>query len=148
MTIVIRNAVPADIGNLTALMTEYIVDFYKKPKPPIEKLNNLITLLLDHAQGIQFVAEQDGKMVGFATLYFSFSTMKSDKITIMNDLYVIEEVRGKDVDASLFNTCQNYTRNNGYAHMTWVTAPENERAQRLYDKMAALRVDWINYLIL
>jgi hypothetical protein len=40
---------------------------------------------LDKNLGIQYIAENEGEFLGFATLYFSFSTTRADKITIMND---------------------------------------------------------------
>ena len=61
-------------------MFQYIVDFYKRPKPSEESLKGLITHLLENPSGgLQFVAEKDGKLVGFATLYFSFSTLQVKK---------------------------------------------------------------------
>ncbi|TCL47074.1 hypothetical protein EDD69_11380 [Thermolongibacillus altinsuensis] len=73
----IRTANREDIPQLLNLMYQYIVDFYKRPKPTEESLKGLMQNLLDNpASGIQFVAEQDGKLLGFATLYFSFSTLQ------------------------------------------------------------------------
>jgi len=143
----VRTAVISDLNELTTLMYEYIVDFYARPKPPIEKLHSLIGMLHYKQQGIQFVASQNGKLVGFATLYFSFSTIRTDKITVMNDLYVIKESRGTGVAKSLFEACHSYSKENGYAHMSWVTAADNSRAQRFYEKMDGKFGDWITYSI-
>jgi GNAT superfamily N-acetyltransferase len=145
--LVVRPAQHGDIDELTELMYAYIVDFYQRPKPPVEKLHALIGMLLFKQQGIQFVAWQNGKLVGFATLYFTFSTLRTDKIAVMNDLYVAEEVRGTGVAASLFEACHTYATENGYAHMSWVTADDNRRAQRFYAKMGGQAADWINYSI-
>lgn len=143
----VRSAQQGDLNELTELMYGYIVDFYKRPKPPIEKLHSLIGMLLFEQQGIQFVASQNGKLVGFATLYFTFSTTRTDKITVMNDFYVVEEMRGKGVAASLFEACHTFSKENGFAHMSWVTAIDNKRAQRFYEKMGGKSGDWINYSI-
>ncbi|KIL40723.1 GCN5 family acetyltransferase [Gordoniibacillus kamchatkensis] len=147
MSIIIRNAEPKDINSLTELMHEYIVGFYRKPWPLAEKVHQLIQTLLEKQWGIQFVAEQDHKLVGFATLYFTFSTMKSEKITVMNDLFLIEKFRDSEVESQLFLKCQNYTKEHGYAHMTWVTGSDNKRAQRFFENMGASSIDWVNYSI-
>lgn len=145
--VVVRVAEIGDLNELTTLMYEYIVDFYACPKPPIVKLHSLIGMLLYKQQGIQFVASQHEKLLGFATLYFSFSTTRTDKITVMNDLYVVAEMRGTGVAKSLFEACHFFTKENGYAHMSWVTAADNRRAQRFYEKMGGKSGNWINYSI-
>ncbi|QXJ40451.1 hypothetical protein BV455_03825 [Parageobacillus caldoxylosilyticus] len=93
----IRTANQEDIPQLLNLMYQYIVDFYKRPKPTEKSLKGLIQLLLNNpASGIQFVAEQDGKLLGFATLYFSFSTLHLKRMAILNDLFVIPKHEGKN----------------------------------------------------
>ncbi|WGV57446.1 GNAT family N-acetyltransferase [Brevibacillus brevis] len=146
MSLVIRNAVPDDVNSLTDLMYDYIVGFYQNPRPPIEKIHNLIQTLFEKQNGIQFVAEQNGKLVGFATLFFTYSTMKADKITVMNDLFVIEQFRDTEVESQLFLECQKYSQEHGYANMTWITSTDNTRAQSFFKKMSALQGrDWVHF---
>ncbi|SFR15709.1 MULTISPECIES: GNAT family N-acetyltransferase [unclassified Paenibacillus] len=146
MSFLIRNAKPDDLNNLTELMYEYIVGFYQNPRPPIEKIHNLIQTLFEQQNGIQFVAEQNGELIGFATLFFTFSTMKADKITFMNDLFVLEPFRDTEVESQLFLECQKYSQNYGYAHMTWITSTENKRAQIFFKEMDAVQGrDWVHF---
>lgn len=92
---IIRTANQEDIPQLLNLMYQYIVDFYKRPKPTEESFKGLMQHVLDNpSSGIQFIAEQDGRVLGFATLYFSFSTLQLKKMAILNDLFVIPEARG------------------------------------------------------
>lgn len=128
-------------------MNEYIVDFYRRPLPPVEKVQALIQMCLDGEKGVQFVVEQNGKLLGFATLYFTYSTLSAQKATVMNDLYVVEEARGTGAAAALFEACHAYTRENGFAFMSWETARDNLRAQRFYEKMGGTRGDWFTYEI-
>ncbi|MCX2811780.1 GNAT family N-acetyltransferase [Bacillus sp. ChL18] len=144
---IIRSAEHYDVKQLTDLMYLYIVDFYKRPKPPIEKIHHLIEMLFEKNRGIQFVAEQDGELISFATLYFSFSTTKADKITVMNDLFVIEKARGTGAAKELFKSCKRFTKENGYAHMSWITASDNYRAQKFYEKMGGSLGTWLTYSI-
>ena len=146
MPLVIRIAGPDDVNSLTELMYDYIVGFYKNPMPPIEKIHNLIHTLFEKQNGIQFVAEKNGKLVGFATLFFTYSTMKADKITIMNDLFVIEQFRDTEVESQLFLECQKYSQKHGFANMTWITSTDNTRAQIFFKKMSAVQGrDWVHF---
>ncbi|MFC7370257.1 GNAT family N-acetyltransferase [Fictibacillus iocasae] len=145
MPLEVRTAGSQDISALKQLMLSYIVDFYESPRPSDSKLDTLISELLLTEKGIQFVAEQDGSLVGFATLYFSFSTTRADKVTIMNDLFVAEQARGTEAATALFSACEAYTRTHGYAAMLWETAADNHRAQSFYEKMGSRPGSFITY---
>lgn len=147
MSVIVRPVEQSDKQALTSLMYEYIVDFYKRPRPSTEKVHKLIDVLLERNNGLQFLAEKNCEPVGFATLYFTFSTTEADRVTVMYDLYVVKEFRGTGAAQELFKACENYTKDNGYAHMSWMTATDNYRAQRFYEKMGGTRGDWLNYSI-
>jgi ribosomal protein S18 acetylase RimI-like enzyme len=144
----IRIANETDIPQLYDLMVQYIVGFYQKPQPNEEKLKDLIRHLISHTEtGLQFVAEKEGELVGFATLYFTFSTLQVKKAAILNDLYVAAEARGYKVGEQLFETCLSYIRENEFAYMTWETARDNLVAQGLYNKMGGKQSEWLVYEI-
>jgi ribosomal protein S18 acetylase RimI-like enzyme len=145
--VTIRQPLLDDTLQLKELMIQYIVGFYKFRQPDDEQLNELIHVLLEQREGIQFVAESDGNLVGFATLYFSYSTLRATKIAVMNDLFVIEEFRGQGAAAKLFAACKGYAARNRYANMSWTTAKDNLRAQRFYEKMGGERGEWLTYSI-
>lgn len=146
--VIIRPAQNEDLPQLLDLMFQYIVDFYKRPKPSEDSLKDLVTHLIENPfSGLQFVAEKDGKLVGFATLYFLFSTLQVKKSAILNDLFVLEEARGEKLGEKLFQTCLSYIRENDYAYMTWETAKDNIVAQSLYNKMGGELSEWLFYEI-
>ncbi|MCZ1267216.1 MULTISPECIES: GNAT family N-acetyltransferase [Paenibacillus] len=147
MTLNIRPTHPNDVLPLSALMHEYVVGFYNNPWPGDQAIELLIKNLLDQQIGVQFVAEQDGELIGFATLYFTYSTMKANRVAIMNDLFVTEACREGEAEAKLFEHCQQYTREHGCAYMSWITAATNERAQQLFERLGAARGTWVNYSI-
>ncbi|MFK7696376.1 GNAT family N-acetyltransferase [Paenibacillus sp. HJGM_3] len=146
--VVIRAVNKEDIPQLLELMIEYIVDFYQKPKPAEESLNGLIEHLLDYpSSGMQFCAEKNGKLLGFATLYFTFSTLQVKRAAILNDLYVSSEARGQKLGEKLFQACLGFIRENHFAYMTWETAKDNIVAQSLYKKMGGHQSQWVTYEI-
>lgn len=146
-SIVVRPVTQDDFPELKKLMMEYIVDFYEFEPPSDEQLVTLMKLLLEQREGMQFVAESDGRLIGFATLYFTYSTLRAAKVIVMNDLYVQEAYRGTGAASKLFTACKEYTANNGFANMSWVTAEDNYRAQRFYDKIGGERGSWLSYSI-
>jgi ribosomal protein S18 acetylase RimI-like enzyme len=146
--ITIRPVNKADIHQLQVLMVQYIVDFYQRPQPNDEELINLIKHLIDNPSiGLQFVAERNGELVGFATLYFTFSTLQVKKAAILNDLYVTEKGRGQKIGELLFQCCLSHIRENEFAYMTWETAKDNLIAQGLYNKLGGKISDWLVYEI-
>ncbi|MBS4202476.1 GNAT family N-acetyltransferase [Bacillus sp. FJAT-49732] len=146
--IIIRTATNEDVHALYMLMRQYIVDFYHQPEPKESDLKSLIQHLLDNpSSGLQFVAEENEKIIGFATLYFTFSTLKVKRQAILNDLFVVPQERGKKVGEKLFETCLNYIRKNDFSSMTWETAKDNLVAQSLYTKMGGKQSEWLCYEI-
>ena len=145
---IIRPAAAKDIPGLHGLMKEYIVDFYKQPEPKEEDLKNLIKHLLGNpSAGLQFAAEENGELIGFSTLYFTFSTLKMKRQAILNDLFVKPTARGNKVGEQLFQTCLQYIRTNHFASMTWETAKDNSITQSLYKKMGGKLSEWLVYEI-
>ncbi|WP_028547351.1 GNAT family N-acetyltransferase [Paenibacillus sp. UNC451MF] len=143
----IRVAEAKDTDQLMQLMYQYM-DFYERPRPEENALRHFIgRLQQEPCSGLQFVAEQGGSLVGFATLYFTFSTLQLKRAAIMNDLFVAPSERGLKVGEGLFQACLQHVRSNGYAYMTWETAQHNTAAQTFYDKMGGLRSDWLVYEI-
>lgn len=146
MNVQIRIATETDIPQLSSLMMQYIVDFYQKPRPNEEALQQLIQRIQRNpSSGLQFVAEQNGQLIGFATLYFTFSTLQVKRAAILNDLFVIPQERGKKAGEQLFRACLSYIRENDFAYMTWETAKDNHAAQSLYNKMGGVVSDWLVY---
>lgn len=147
MSLTVRNVEASDATRLADLMHKYIVGFYNNPWPGDDQIAELIQTLLEKEEGIQFVAEKDGELVGFATIYFSRSTMKVQKITVMNDFFVLEPYRDTKVESLLFMACQKYTQDMGFSHMTWITSAENERAQQFFHQAGAVQGNWLTYSI-
>jgi GNAT superfamily N-acetyltransferase len=87
-------------------------------------------------------------MVGFATLYWFFSSTKAAESVLMNDLFVRDDIRGKGIGRALIQNALDEARRRGAAHLEWFTAPDNVTAQRLYDSVpGAGRSIWYAYEI-
>lgn len=95
--------------------------------------------------GCQFIYREEGVVVGFATIYFSYTSTITSKVAVLNDLFTVPECRGKGIGRELIEHCRHYAAQNGAARLQWLTAPENAQAQKLYDSMAAAKSTWHFY---
>jgi len=96
-------------------------------------------------EGVQLIARSGGDAVGFATVYWSWATTIAARIGVMNDLYVAPEARGQGVADALIEACVDESRHHGAAELTWQTARDNARAQRVYERVGAERAEWVDY---
>ncbi len=99
------------------------------------------------ATGCQFLYRdrESGEAVAFATIYFTFTTSITSKVAVLNDLFTSPDFRGKGIGRSLIEHSSKFAKENGAARLQWVTAPNNEAAQKLYDSMATKKSNWLFY---
>jgi GNAT superfamily N-acetyltransferase len=95
--------------------------------------------------GLLLGAWVDGELAGFATLYWTFSSTAAAEVALMNDLFVDERHRVSGVGRALIEACRDAARSRGLYHVEWLTAQDNEVAQRLYDRTGAERSAWFGY---
>ncbi|HET9197688.1 MAG TPA: GNAT family N-acetyltransferase [Solirubrobacterales bacterium] len=95
--------------------------------------------------GLLLGARSDGRLVGYACLYWHFSSLEACESVLMNDLYVDESVRGHGVGRALIEASADVARDRGVPFVEWSTAPDNETAQHLYDSTGAERTEWFSY---
>jgi GNAT superfamily N-acetyltransferase len=135
-----------DLPELLPLMRGYC-DFYAV-SPSDESLLELARSLIadpDH-EGVQLVArDEEGEALGFATIFWTWSTLKAARIGVMNDLFVRSEARGKGVAEALIEACRERSRRHGAVELGWQTATDNDRAQAVYERVGARRSQWVDY---
>jgi GNAT superfamily N-acetyltransferase len=140
----IRRAVAGDRARLAKLVRAYI-DFYQEPQPDEERLDTLLAVLAERPEvGVQFVAEKDGELHGFATVYLTYDTVAARRVAVMNDLFVAPDDRNAGLGRALIRECHEFARASGCAVLSWITAQDNARARALYDKLAT-RTTWVTY---
>jgi GNAT superfamily N-acetyltransferase len=95
--------------------------------------------------GLLLGARSQGRLVGYACLYWHFSSLEACESVLMNDLYAEEAVRGQGVGRALIGAAVEVARERGVPFVEWSTAPDNKTAQRLYDSTGAERTEWFSY---
>lgn len=131
MDILIRHANLGDLEQLVGLFELYR-EFYKKPGQETEARVFLHERLARN-ESVVFVAERnDGKLIGFAQLYPSFTSLGLRRAWVLNDLYVIEDARRTKVASRLMAEVHAYARLTKAAYIQLETAKDNIKAQKLY----------------
>jgi len=137
-----------DLDDLLPLMRGYS-DFYEV-EPSDDALLDLARALLANPEyeGTQFIARgEDGAAVGFATLYWMWSTNRAARIGIMNDLFTAGQARRRGVGEALIRACLDEVRARGAALLQWQTAKDNKTAQALYERVGGVREEWYDYYL-
>jgi GNAT superfamily N-acetyltransferase len=143
---VIATVTEADLPELLPLMRGYC-DFYEVSPTDDQLLAMSRALIADpEREGTQLIARADeGAAIGFATIFWSWSTLSASRVAIMNDLFVTPEARGSGIARALIDACLQRARAHGAGALEWQTARDNARARALYDGIGARREEWVDY---
>jgi len=94
-----------------------------------------------------FVAELDGRIVGFALYYIRFSTWKGQRM-YLEDFLVTEKLRGQGIGKKLFDQLIADPREKNFSGIVWQVLEWNEPAINFYKKYRAnFDAEWVNCAI-
>ena len=91
----------------------------------------------DEPQAGVYLAELDGRPVGFATYFYSFSTYLGRRGIWLDDLFVDPDERGRGVGKALLQTLADLAFEQGLGRIEWITASKNDRALEFYRGVGA-----------
>ena len=134
-----------ELDELLPLMRAYC-DFYGASPSDEDLLALARSLIADpEGEGIQILARDEGRAVGFATVFWTWSTLRAARTGVMNDLFVDPAARGKGIAEALIGECVERCRARGARSLGWQTAKDNHRAQAVYERAGAAREEWVDY---
>lgn len=140
----LRPAAEQEIDDLLPLMRAYC-DFYESSPPDEGLIEVARTLINDPSQGAMFIARAGGRAVGYATVDWKWSMLKAARIGYLEDLFVDPDNRGRGIADALIQACADRCRELGMPAMEWLTAPDNKRAQNVYDRTGATPETFVEY---
>jgi GNAT superfamily N-acetyltransferase len=141
----IERVAEADLAELLPLMRGYC-DFYAVAPSDEALLALSRSLIADpEREGVQLLARNEGRAVGFATIFWTWATTSAERIGVMNDLFVAPEARGTGVAEALIEASRAECAAHGAGKLTWQTAPDNAAAIKVYDRVGATREHWVDY---
>ncbi len=122
--------------DLVAPLFDAYRQFYEQPADPA-LARAFIGARLERGESIVFLAERDGRPVGFVQLYplFSSTAARPRRLWLLNDLYVAPEARGGGVARALMLRARQLAEETDAVGLELATAHTNLPAQRLYESL-------------
>ena len=126
----IRRATPADLPALAPLFDAYR-RFYGQPGD-VARADAFLRERLQRNESVVLLAERDGAAAGFTQLYPMFSSVRTARLWILNDLFVAEHARRAGVARALLDAAAAFARDDGARGIMLETARDNAPARALY----------------
>jgi GNAT superfamily N-acetyltransferase len=143
----VRTAQAADVEDLLPLIRGYC-DFYGAD-PPTAALREMARALIEvpDSEGMLLVAveEEEDRPLGFAAVSWKWSSLRAARVAVMEDLFVDPAARGRGQAGELIAACASRARELGAPALLWQTAPDNHRAQAVYERAGARAEMWLEY---
>lgn len=145
-TLNIRAATPND----TDIIMKFVVDLaiYEKAEHEVVATKDHInkTLFADTPQVSALIAELNGKPVGFAVYFFSYSTWLGKHGIYLEDLFVSPESRGSGAGKELLRELSRIAVAQDCGRVEWSVLDWNEPSIKFYEAMGAKPKDgWTVY---
>lgn len=130
MSVAIRGIDESDLDRVAPLFDAYR-QFYAQPAD-LARARTWLRERLQRDESVILLAERDGEAVGFTQLYPMFSSVRTARIWILNDLYVDASARRGGVARALLDAAAAFARDAGAARLVLETGRDNLAARALY----------------
>jgi ribosomal protein S18 acetylase RimI-like enzyme len=143
----VRLAEIEDLEEVSKLFDRYRV-FYNQSSD-FEGARSFLQQRFENSDSTIFIAHSDDRIVGFTQLYPSFSSVSMKPVWILNDLFVEEAYRTKNVAKSLIGAAENFARAKKAVRIILSTHATNTIAQSLYRSLGYIKdEDFYHYSLL
>jgi GNAT superfamily N-acetyltransferase len=140
----IRNLRPEDRPVWQDMWTAYL-EFYESSVEPDVYDSTFARLLSDDPQEFScFIAEQNGRPVGFVHYLFHRHAWKVENVCYLQDLFAEPESRGTGAGRALIEAVYAEADRKGAPTVYWLTQEFNTTARQLYDRIAT-KTPFIKY---
>ena len=130
METTIRRATVADLDALVPLFDAYRI-FYAQASDPV-RAREFLAQRLANGESAVLVAERGPSAVGFTQLYPVFSSVRTARTWLLNDLFVVDGARRGGVARALLDAAAAFAREQGAAGLMLETTRDNAPARALY----------------
>jgi GNAT superfamily N-acetyltransferase len=130
MDTTIRRAGPQNLEALAVLFDAYR-RFYGQPAD-LARARDWLRARMRFGESVVLVAERDGAAAGFTQLYPMYSSVRTARTWILNDLFVADDARRRGVARALLDAAAQYARDDGAAGISLETTRDNAAARALY----------------
>ena len=126
----IRRATDADIARVAPLFDAYRSFYGQAPDPA--RADAFLRERLARGESALLLAERDGEALGFTQLYPLFSSVRTARLWLLNDLFVADSARRQGVARGLLDAAAAFAREQGAAGLMLETGRDNHPARALY----------------
>jgi GNAT superfamily N-acetyltransferase len=141
MTLTIRPATAADVPTMLGFVRD-LAAFEKAPDAVEATEPMLHDALFGAIPAVEaLIADLDGRAVGFAIFYLTFSTWTGKRGIWLDDLYIAPEARGQGAGAALLKALAGIAIDRGYARFEWWVLDWNTPAIDFYRAKGAVAQD-------
>lgn len=124
------------------MWAEYLA-FYKSELPQAQT-DAVFQQLLAGEPHFAFVAEHEGKVIGFVHALPHATTWSATGYCYLEDLFVDAAARGTGAGRALIEAVYAEADRRGLDRVYWITDTGNKTARQLYDRLATLS-DFVQY---
>ena len=125
------------VREIAELFNDYRI-FYRQ-ESDIEGAVAFLKARFENNDSVIYTANENSHLTGFVQLYPSFSSVSMQRIWILNDLYVREPYRRKNVAKHLMQAARNHALGTDALRLQCATETRNAPAQRLYESLGYLK---------
>jgi ribosomal protein S18 acetylase RimI-like enzyme len=129
----IRQAEAADIEAMSLLL-DHLFSIEQDFTPDKEKQDRGLRLVLESTDAVAFVAEEESKILGMATLQTLISTAEGGRVGLIEDVVVDESCRGRGIGKSLLSQLLQWAEESGLKRVQLLADCDNQPALDFYQK--------------
>lgn len=143
---VIRRATRRN-GKALLLLIDALADYEKLVRPSPAARKRLLNDALGSRRRIRvFLAFVDGKAVGYAIYFHTYSSFLALPTLYLEDIFVLKEYRRMKIGLGLFRACVAEAEKEGCGRMEWVVLDWNTSAIDFYKRLGARHLqEWQTY---
>lgn len=140
-----RYATREDV-DLVLYFIKAIAKYEKMEDEVIATKESLEYWLFDRKQAEVIFALVDNKEIGFALFFHNFSTFQGRAGLYLEDIFILEQYRGKGYGKAIFKELANIALKRGCGRMEWCCLDWNIPSINFYKAMGAIPLDtWTTY---
>ena len=146
MPFTLRPAVRTDATQILAFITE-LAEYERARHEVIATVADIERSLFDDGSTVHsLICERDGRAIGFAVYFYSYSTWLGRNGIYLEDLYVTPDQRGDGAGQELLRHIAREAVKNGCGRLEWSVLDWNEPAIGFYKSLGAEPQDeWVRY---
>jgi GNAT superfamily N-acetyltransferase len=143
--VVIRRGTRADAQGVLKLVVA-LARFEHLEPPSRAGRQRLIDDIFNKKRAELLVADEAGRLVGYALYFYNYSSFVAKQTLYLEDLFVLKSHRKNGIGFRLFRRCVEEAMHAGCGRMEWAVLKWNEKAITFYEKLGAKPLeDWKVY---